>query len=79
MNKTELKQVFKQAKENKNDIYVSFHVKDHKTSTYIISKYAELDDVLEYYFSNYNYNGVSNNNPDIRIIDAGPIDFYMGE
>lgn len=79
MSREELKQVFKQAKDNHTDIYVAVTIPGQDDVEYIINKNKSLDNKLEYYCKAYDENGVHCMNNQIRIVKAGIIDFYMGE
>lgn len=79
MTRQELIKVFKQAKDNKTDIYVAVTIPGQKDVEYIINKYTSLDNKLEYYCKAYDENGIHCMNDQIRIVKAGIIDFYMGE
>ena len=79
MTREELIEVFKMAKENKNDIYVAVTIPEQKEFEYIVNKHKSLDNKLEYYCKAYDENCVHCMNDQIRIVDAGCIDFYIGE
>ena len=79
MTREELIEVFKIAKENKNDIYVAVTIPGQKDVEYIVNKHKSLTNKLEYYCNTYEENGIHCKNDQIRIVDAGCIDFYMGE
>lgn len=79
MSREELKQVFKQAKDNNTDIYVAVTIPGQDDVEYIINKNRSLDNKLDYYCKAYDENGVHCMNNQIRIVKAGIIDFYMGE
>lgn len=79
MTRKELIEVFKMAKENKNDIYVAVTIPGQKEFEYIVNKHKSLDNKLEYYCKAYDENCVHCMNDQIRIVDAGCIDFYIGE
>ena len=79
MTREELKNIFKQAKENKTDIYVAVTIPGQEDVEYIVNKNHSLDNKLEYYCKAYDENCVHSMNDRIKIVDAGCIDFYMGE
>lgn len=79
MSREELKQVFKQVKDNHTDIYVAVTIPGQDDVEYIINKNRSLDNKLDYYCKAYDENGVHCMNNQIRIVKAGIIDFYMGE
>lgn len=79
MSREELKQVFKQAKDNNTDIYIAVTIPGQDDVEYIINKNRSLDNKLDYYCKAYDENGVHCMNNQIRIVKAGIIDFYMGE
>lgn len=79
MTREELIEVFKIAKENKNDIYVAVTIPGQQDVEYIVNKHKSLANKLEYYCNTYDENGTHCKNDQIRIVDAGCIDFYMGE
>lgn len=79
MTREELKEVFAQAKENKTDVYVAVTIPGQEDVEYIVNKHRSLENKLEYYCKAYDENCVHVTNDQIRIVDAGMIDFYMGE
>jgi hypothetical protein len=79
MTREELKNIFKQAKENKTDIYVAVTIPGQDDVEYIVNKNHSLDNKLDYYCKAYDENCVHSMNDRIKIVDAGCIDFYMGE
>ena len=79
MTREELINVFNDAKKSKTDIYVAVTIPGQNDYEYIVNKYKSLDNKLEYYCKAYDENCVYCMNNQIRILDAGCIDFYMGE
>lgn len=79
MTREELKEIFKQAKENHTDIYVAVTIPGQDEVEYIVNKNHSLDNKLEYYCKAYDENCIHATNDRIKIVDAGMIDFYMGE
>ena len=79
MTREELKRVFELAKESKSDVYVAIVMPGQDDYEYIINKNKSIDNKLEYYCNTYDENGIHCKNDQIRIVDAGCIDFYMGE
>lgn len=79
MIKEELKKVFALAKESKLDIYVAITIPGQNDYEYIVNKYNSLDNKLEYYCKAYDDNCTHCMNDQVRIVDAGVIDFYVGE
>lgn len=79
MTREELKKVFAEAKENKTDVYVAVTIPGQDDYEYIVNKNKSLDNKLEYYCKAYDENCVHCMNNQIKILDAGCIDFYMGE
>lgn len=79
MSREELKEVFKEAKENSTDVYVAVTIPGQDDVEYIVNKNHSLDNKLEYYCKAYDENCVHCMNDKIRIVKAGLIDFYMGE
>lgn len=79
MSREELKQVFKQAKDNHTDIYVAVTIPGQDDVEYIVNKNHSLDNKLQYYCKAYDENCVHCMNDKIRITKAGLIDFYMGD
>ena len=79
MTREELKAVYAQAKEKKTDIYVAVTIPGQDDVEYIVNKNHSLDNKLEYYCKAYDENCVHSMNDRIKIVDAGCIDFYMGE
>lgn len=79
MSREELKQVFKQAKDNHTDIYVAVTIPGQDDVEYIVNKNHSLDNKLQYYCKAYDENCVHCMNDQIRIVKAGLIDFYMGD
>lgn len=79
MTRQDLRKIFAQAKENKNDVYVAVTIPGQKEVEYIVNKHKSIDNKLEYYCKAYDQDLVHCMNDQIRIVDAGAIDFYMGE
>ena len=79
MNREELRKVFEEAKNNNSDIYVAVTIPGQNDVEYIVNKNHSLDNKLDYYCKAYDENCVHCMNDRIRIVDAGCIDFYMGE
>ncbi len=79
MTREDLIRMFNTAKENKTDIYVAVTIPGQDDIEYIINKNKSLDNKLEYYCKAYDENCVHCMNDRIKIVDAGCIDFYMGE
>lgn len=79
MTREELKKIFERAKEDHTDIYVAVTIPGQDDVEYIVNKNRSLDNKLEYYCKAYDENGVHSMNDRIKIVDAGCIDFYMGE
>ena len=79
MTREELKKVFALAKENKTDIYVAVTIPGQDDVEYIINKNKSLDNKLEHYCKVYDEDCVHCMNKQIKIVNAGCIDFYMGE
>ena len=73
-----LKQIFTDAKENKLDVYVAVTIPGQEDYEYIVNKNKSLDNKLEYYCKAYDENCVHCMNNQIKIVNAGMIDFYMG-
>ena len=79
MTREELKRVFELAKESKSDVYVAIIMPGQDDYEYIINKNKSIDNKLEYYCKAYDENCVHCMNNQIKIIEAGMINFYMGE
>ena len=79
MTREELKRMFELAKESKSDVYVAITMPGQDDYEYIINKNKSIDNKLEYYCKAYDENCVHCMNDRIKIVDAGCIDFYMGE
>lgn len=79
MSREELKEVFAEAKENHTDVYVAVTIPGQDDVEYIVNKNKSLDNKLTYYCKAYDENGVHSMNDQIKIVDAGCINFYMGE
>lgn len=79
MTREMLKEIFQTAKENKTDIYIAVTIPGQNDVEYIVNKNRSLDNKLEYYCKTYDENCVHCMNDRIKIVDAGCIDFYMGE
>ena len=67
MTREELIKVFNNAEELKDDV------------EYIVNKNKSLKNKLEYYCKAYDENCVHAMNDKIKIVNAGCIDFYIGE
>lgn len=78
MTREDLKNVFKEAKENGLDVYIAVTIPGQNDFEYIINKNRSLDNKLEYYCKAYDENCVHCMNDQIKILGAGCIDFYMG-
>lgn len=76
MSKYELKEVFKEAKENKNGICVELEMPNQDTTEKIINDYEALDTKLTYYLCAYDDNLIHNNVRQIKIVKAYPYDWY---
>ena len=76
MNKDDLKEVFKEAKENKNGICVEIQMPNQNTTEKIINDYEALDAKLTYYLCAYDSELIHNNARTIRIIKPYPYDWY---
>lgn len=79
MTREELKKVFELAKKSKSDVYVAITMPGQEDYEYIINKNKSIDNKLEYYCKAYDENCIHSMNDRIKIVDAGCIDFYMGE
>lgn len=79
MTREDLKEVFALAKENKTDVYVAVTIPGQDDVEYIVNKHKSLDNKLEYYCKAYDKDCVHCMNNQIKIVNAGCIDFYMGE
>ena len=79
MTREDLKEVFALAKENKTDVYVAVTIPGQDDVEYIVNKHKSLDNKLEYYCKAYDEDCVHCMNNRIKIVNAGCIDFYMGE
>ncbi len=79
MTREELKRMFELAKESKSDVYVAITMPGQDDYEYIINKNKSIDNKLEYYCKAYDENCVHCMNNQIKIVDAGMIDFYIGE
>ena len=79
MTREMLKEMFQTAKENKTDIYIAVTIPGQNDVEYIVNKNRSLDNKLEYYCKAYDENCVHCMNNQIKIVNAGMIDFYMGE
>ena len=79
MTREELKRVFELAKESKSDVYVAVVMPGQDDYEYIINKNKSIDNKLEYYCKAYDENCVHAMNDKIKIVNAGCIDFYIGE
>ena len=79
MNREDLIKVFEEAKNNNSDIYVAVTIPGQDDVEYIVNKNHSLDNKLDYYCKAYDENCVQCMNDRIRIVDAGCIDFYMGD
>lgn len=79
MTREMLKEIFQTAKENKTDIYIAVTIPGQDDVEYIVNKNHSLDNKLDYYCKAYDENCVHSMNDRIKIVDAGCIDFYMGE
>lgn len=78
MTREDLRNVFKEAKENGLDVYIAVTIPGQNDFEYIINKNRSLDNKLEYYCKAYDENCVHCMNDQIKILGAGCIDFYMG-
>lgn len=79
MTREELTLVFEQAKKSKSDIYIAVTIPGQNDVEYVVNKYRNLDNRLEYYCHIYDENGQRYLNKQVRIVDAGCINFYIGE
>lgn len=79
MTREDLIRMFNTAKENKTDVYVAVTIPGQDDVEYIVNKHRSLDNKLEYYCKAYDENCTHCMNDKIKIVDAGCIDFYMGE
>ena len=79
MTRTELKSIFDLAKKNRSDIYVGVTIPGQNDVEYIVNKNRSLDNKLEYYCKAYDEDCVHCMNNQIKIVEAGCIDFYLGE
>lgn len=79
MTREELKKIFELAKESKLDVYVAITMPGQDDYEYIINKNKSIDNKLEYYCKAYDEDCVHCMNNQIKIVDAGMINFYMGE
>ena len=79
MTREELKKIFELAKESKSDVYVAITMPGQEDYEYIINKNKSIDNKLEYYCKAYDEDCVHCMNNQIKIVDAGMINFYMGE
>ena len=79
MTRETLKQIFADAKENKLDVFIAVTIPGQDSYEYIINKHKSLDNKWEYYCKAYDENCVQCINNQIKIVNAGMIDFYMGE
>ena len=79
MNREDLIKVFEEAKNNNSDIYVAVTIPGQDDVEYIVNKNHSLDNKLQYYCKAYDENCVHCMNNQIKIVEAGLIDFYMGE
>lgn len=78
MTREDLRNIFKEAKENGLDVYIAVTIPGQNDFEYIINKNRSLDNKLEYYCKAYDENCVHCMNDQIKILGAGCIDFYMG-
>ena len=79
MTREDLINAFNAAKDNRLDICIKLTIPGQEECEYIINKFKSLDNKLEYYSKAYDENCVHSMNNQIRMVDAFPIDFYMGE
>ena len=79
MTREELKRVFELAKESKSDVYVAIIMPGQNDYEYIINKNKSIDNKLKYYCKAYDENCVHCMNNQIKIVEAGMINFYMGD
>lgn len=79
MSREDLIKVFEEAKNNNSDIYVAVTIPGQDDVEYIVNKNHSLDNKLQYYCKAYDENCVHCMNNQIKIVEAGLIDFYMGE
>jgi len=79
MTRKDLINAFNTAKDNRLDICVKVTIPGQKECEYIVNKLDSLDNKLEYYCKAYDENCVHSMNDKVKIVDAFPIDFYMGE
>lgn len=74
MNKEELKEIFKEAKEGFVDVILELTVPGRKKPEYIIVLNDNLDYKLKYYLENYNDNLELIRCPEIKILRANAFD-----
>lgn len=74
MNKEQLKQIFKEAKQKTIDVILELTVPTRNASEYIIVVTDNLDYKLDYYMKNYNDNLELERCKDVKILSAKTID-----
>ena len=79
MTKKELTIIFMDAKSNKTDVGVEVTIPGQKDTEFIINKNKSIDNKLDYYLATYDDDLRHKNNPDIKIVKAFGLDFYMGD
>lgn len=79
MTKKELTKIFTDALKMKSDICVAIHIDGQKEPEYIVNKNSSIENKLKYYLEAYDDNLIHKHNSEIYIVNAFPIDFYMGE
>lgn len=78
MTKKELAIIFMDAKNNKADVGVEITIPGQKDTEFIINKNASVDNKLDYYLQTYDDELKHSRNPEIQIVRAFALDFYMG-
>ncbi|MGN1327603.1 MAG: hypothetical protein ACI4VQ_05995 [Clostridia bacterium] len=70
MNKSDLEDIFKNAKERNSDVCIQLTVPTREASEFIIVLNDNLDYKLDYYLKNYNDNLELERFTEIKILDA---------
>lgn len=75
----DLEKAFKECKEMLMPICVALKLPNQESEELIINAYSALESKLKYYKENYDEQLRNKKNPEVRILDAFPINFYYDE
>jgi hypothetical protein len=78
MNKMELEAIFNDAAEQGLDVCVEITIPGQNQTEYVITKYKNLSNKLNYYMKNYDNELNHNKHKGEKIVDAMPIQFIFG-